>query len=169
MKKLVSLISALTMCAVMAAPIASSAATMSEPKTSDKAEIIFSYTPASTYTITIPDTQDYAFDTPIVFGAENVCLKEDANITVSAVGEKGALTFTNKEGVADTIAYTINADETPLVSAGNTEGSKTFQINLGDTSKAKYANAYTDKITFTVNVSDVQAESVKSVSEAPAE
>ena len=152
MKKLVSLISALTMCAVMAAPMVSSAANSeitqeSETKT---ANIVVDYTPTESYTITIPDS--VSIDTPINVEATKACLRDGVAIKVSVDTIDGLLKY--KE---DSIGYTISStegEEVTLVSSGEATGTKTFDVNLTGDKEPLFANKYTATATFTVSVDE---------------
>lgn len=171
MKKLVSLISALTMCAVMVAPMASSAVDEQETKKPEKtATITVDYTPEEAYIISIPDSVTVGEN--ITVTASGACLPDYTVLMVSVEGS-GELTYKDKDGmIKDTLEYTIDLAEEEdniVVSAGETEGEKIFEVELDEKATPKYAETYTDTVTFTVEMTKVEEETPEEDTEPTSE
>lgn len=135
MKKMLSLISALTMCAVMAAPVASSAAalnttegvgdssitygikgTENTPENERTSDVTFKKFKASSYVVTIPDgVADLSSAQELKVSAKDVLIgaKQMINISVTSANEFNLVNTDSKE---KKVSYTL----TPKVAEGDT-------------------------------------------------
>lgn len=156
MKKLVSLISALTMCAVMVAPIASSAtddATKKIEAPEKSAEVTVDYSTPEDFIITISDSVTLGGD--VTVSATKAHLAKGAKITVTAE-ENGTLKYVGGDET-DTLAYTIkNKGESNVIADAESvkEEAVVFDVDLAEGAEAKYAGTYSGTATFTISVSE---------------
>lgn len=150
MKKLVSLISALTMCAVMAAPIASSAADQ-EIKNEREADVKVVYTSPEDFIITIPDS--VTANSPIKVSASKAHLEKGATMTVTTTTNSGTLKYEGGEDT-DTIPYTITkVGDGVIVNDAGVKSEASFTVNVDD-DDAVYAGTYSDTVSFEIAVSE---------------
>lgn len=158
MKKLVSLISALTMCAVMAAPIASSAAGETSEnnqklETKKSAGVTVEYTSPEYFIINIPAS--VTANSPIKVSASNVHIEKGATMTVTTKTESGTLIYdsTDGTGVGESLNYTITTEGDGVIvdDEGNSK-SASFSVNVTD--EAVYAGTYSNTVSFEIAVTD---------------
>lgn len=180
MKKLVSLISALTMCAVMTAPMVSSATTDVTLNTESKTSTFnFTTTIDSSYTVTIPDgSADLSQPVDLMVSATGVCIKGNQTLKVDVssankwnlhdensgdlaysltaiketTSEDNGITLTEGDVlVSKETAKTVGESFTVLtVDAGTPADKAIMRAKVEET--AKMAGTYTDTLTFTVSV-----------------
>lgn len=166
MKKMVSFISALTMCAVMVAPVVSSAATIDISSESKSADVTLSKTVSSSYTVTIPDDmENIDTDSELTVSAADVIINkgQTLNVSVSSLngwtldGDGGSFTYSlTPTDVSDGVALE-NGDNVLMVASGTTSASKTFTAAV--TGNVTMAGTYSDTLTFTVSVNTSAADS----------
>lgn len=110
MKKLVSLISALTMCAVMAAPMVSSATVVTEDESSATSSTVNCKTIVdSSYTVKIPDgAADLEDPVDLTVSATGVCIQGNQTLKVDV---SSANTWNLKDANSGDLAYKLTAME----------------------------------------------------------
>lgn len=184
MKKMVSFISALTMCAVMTAPMFSSAAEGENPDTqettsslTDKTVTVDSTDTSSTvcltreitssYTVIIPDGSiDLKDPKDISVSAQNVVIDDGQALTVSVSSANEWKLMDEKEGSTASLSYDLTPDgaealtgseavEILSVAAGTAWNSTvTKNMKVAINGNATMSGTYKDTLTFTVAVGD---------------
>lgn len=171
MKKMVSFISALAMCAVMTAPIASSAAEVnqdSDPKTST---VTFTSEIPSSYKVVIPDGEvDLETPSELTISAENVMIADGEVLDISVKSANNWKLVDQKEGSSAALTYTLTPEnETALsgeepvsvlsVEAGTISADViTKKMTAEVTDTPVKSGTYKDILTFMVSVNEQQAE-----------
>lgn len=183
MKKMVSFISALAMCAVMTAPMFSSAAeddgtqeaqpttkTVDENSIEEEAKSSVEVTKSvsSTYTVIIPDGSiDIADPKDISVSAQNVIIDDGQALTISVTSANEWKLMDTKEGSTASLTYTLTPNDASkaLEGAGPAEilsvaageawnSSVTENMTVAISGDATMSGTYKDTLTFTVAVGD---------------
>lgn len=175
MKKMVSFISALAMCAVMTAPMVSSA-TLSETSvgvdSTDKTSAVsITKEVVSSYTVVIPDGEiDLENPSDLSVSAENVIIDSGQTLEVSVMSENNWQLVDTKSGSTASITYSLTPKEEGAVAFTGEEPVSVLSVEAGTSSAGKVekiltaevtgtpimSGTYKDTLTFTVAVDDVQ-------------
>lgn len=177
MKKMVSFISALAMCAVMTAPMVSSA-TLSEKSvgadsTENTSAVSMTKEVASSYTVIIPDGEiDLENPSDLSVSAENVIIDSGQTLEVSVKSANNWKLIDTKSGSTASITYSLTPQEEGAealtgeesvsvlsVEAGTSPAGKVEKILTAEvTGKPTMSGTYKDTLTFTVAVDGVQED-----------
>ncbi len=179
MKKLISIIAALTMCATFA--VSASAATIDQTTdTSADTTFTFEYKYDPTYTVTIPsEVQLTAEGTPVEIKAENIEYLDGKKVSVTIAGtdyyrNQMVLSGKTESGSQASLRYQfVMPDETVIETTGGKDqvngvevasftedGSSSFTVKpvLSGSSSIKKGVTYTGTMTYAVALADVVTE-----------
>ena len=158
MKKLIALVIAIVMMAALAVP--AFAADLTAAGTSN---MTVSYTPGTTYTVTIPDSVAIGSKATVSVAANAVLpTGKQVKVTVSPSGEGTAWVLTST--ASDTLNYTITKGEDTIAVGGTvlthasgteTQTDAVLSFALATGVSTNKADTYSQIITFTVGVEDI--------------